>query len=51
MYGLLDYNQKSRYERMAVVKDALSTHQADALYLDSCASDLYNRQPNNGYNK
>ena len=51
VYGLLDYNQKTRYERMSVVKNALSTHQADVLYLDSCASDLYNKQTNNGYNK
>ena len=36
---------------MSVVKNALSTHQADVLYLDSCASDLYNKQTNNGYNK
>ena len=51
VYGLLDYNQKCRYERIKIVKDALSMHQVDVLYLDSCVTDMYNKQVNNGYNK
>ena len=51
IHGILDYNQKCRYERIKTVDDALSTHQADVLYLDSCVTDMYNKQVNSGYNK
>lgn len=51
IYGLLDYNQKSEFVRIQAVKNALISHQADALYLDSCVTDLYNNHVNRGYNK
>lgn len=51
VYGLLDYNQKNSFERIQVIREALTTHKTDALYLDSCVTDLYNKYINRGYNK
>ena len=51
MLGLLDYNQKSRYELIKYINDAITAGKADCLLLDSQVSNIYNDQSNNTYNK
>lgn len=51
MLGLLDYNQKSRYEIVKYIKNALVAGEADCLLLDSYASNMYSSQSSNTYNK
>lgn len=49
--GLLDSNQKTRYERIRYINDAITNGKSDGLLLDSYVTDMYSNQSNNTYNK
>lgn len=51
LYGTLDYNQKSSYDLVSEVKDAVKTHKYDPLEIDGYVYDMYNNQSDKSYNK